>query len=75
MTWLVIDLFGIEDNFVELSGFSKTLDDLVWNIATQIDAQSKSCVMWLDHVTEFLATIQLSFIDPLFNQLLSSLEN
>lgn len=52
-------LFGIEDNFLELACFCKTLDNFAWHICPKIYTQSECRVSSFDQISKFFWTLQL----------------
>ena len=69
----VPDLLGVEDNLLELSCLSETLDDLHGDVSPQIDGEGQGGVSGLDDVTQLFGALQLVLFQPLLQQLLASL--
>ncbi len=69
----VADLLGVEDDLVELTGLGKAGDDLVGHVGAEVDAEGEVHVVLADNVTELLAALDLALLEPLFEQVLSTL--
>lgn len=57
---LVIHLFGVQQDLVELTGFGEAGNDLVGDMGTKVDRKCKVVVsVLLDQVSEFLTAVEL----------------
>jgi hypothetical protein len=57
---LVIHLFGVQQDLVELTGLGEAGDDLVGDMSAKVDRECKVVVpVLLDQVSEFLTAIEL----------------
>lgn len=53
------NLLCIQDNLLELPSLSKALDDLIRDIGSEIDTESKSRIYRFHQVSKFLRALQL----------------
>ncbi|KAH3667460.1 hypothetical protein OGAPHI_003109 [Ogataea philodendri] len=67
--WMVVGLFTVWQDLVELSQLSETGDHLGRHFRLVVDSQGQGCVEGFHKVTEFFRVIQFIFLEVLFKGL------
>ncbi|PNY29194.1 Uncharacterized protein TCAP_00893 [Tolypocladium capitatum] len=70
---LVAGLGRVGQNLVKLPGLGEASDDLLGHIGLEVDGECHVDIIRSHHVTQLLRAIQLAFLEPLLQQVLSVL--
>mmetsp|Transcript_33788 Transcript_33788/g.78497 ORF Transcript_33788/g.78497 Transcript_33788/m.78497 type:complete len:802 (+) Transcript_33788:2858-5263(+) len=70
---LIADSLDIGDDLVYLPKLNEALDDLLVDVGTEVDGKRKLCLDRTHDVSEFLRALELVFLEPLLDELLSAL--